>query len=141
MTSENFTEARLRERFIPFDSLRYSTEAFMDYRIPGCAPKQNYALIGSGVSQSDKQPVSLREKHGFQVGGVMMPAGVINPPHMHFTAEVFICTRGDWVLQWGFNPEAHSAPLSPGDICSVPTWAKPSRRCTAIEAWLSAPPH
>ena len=122
MNSTAFSHDELRARSIPFSSLRYSTEAFMDYRIPGCAPKQNYALIGSGVSQSDKQPVSLREKHGFQVGGVMMPAGVINPPHMHFTAEVFICTRGQWELQWGFNPERLSAPLSRGDICSVPTW-------------------
>lgn len=116
------TDEELKARTIPFSSLRYSTEAFMDYRIPGCAPKQNYALIGSGVSQSSKQPVSLREKHGFQVGGVMMPAGVINPPHMHFTAEVFICTQGQWAFNWGFNPEHHTAHLSPGDICTVPTW-------------------
>ena len=116
------SDAQLAERYIPFSSLRYSTEAFMDYRIPGCAPKQNYALIGSGVSQSPKQPVSLREKHGFQVGGVMMPAGVINPPHMHFTAEVFICTQGQWHFNWGFNPEHHTAELGVGDICSVPTW-------------------
>ena len=67
------TEAQIRERFIPFDGLRYSTEAFLDYRIPGCAPKKNYALIGPGVSQNPNQPVSLREKHGFQVGGVAMP--------------------------------------------------------------------
>ena len=117
-----WSDAQLQASFIPFSSLRYSTEAFMDYRIPGCAPKQNYALIGSGVSQSPKQPVSLREKHGFQVGGVMMPAGVINPPHMHFTAEVFICTQGQWHFNWGFNPEHHTADLSVGDICSVPTW-------------------
>ena len=116
------TNEELQQRAIPFASLRYSTEAFMDYRIPGCAPKQNYALIGSGVSQSPKQPVSLREKHGFQVGGVMMPAGVINPPHMHFTAEVFICTRGKWNFNWGFNPEHHTDDLAPGDICTVPTW-------------------
>ena len=121
-TPSNWTSAQLEARHIPFSSLRYSTEAFMDYRIPGCAPKQNYALIGSGVSQSPKQPVSLREKHGFQVGGVMMPAGVINPPHMHFTAEVFICTQGQWHFNWGFNPHHHTASLSPGDICSVPTW-------------------
>ena len=120
--SPSWSNAQLAQRFIPFSSLRYSTEAFMDYRIPGCAPKQNYALIGSGVSQSPKQPVSLREKHGFQVGGVMMPAGVINPPHMHFTAEVFICTQGQWHFNWGFNPNHHTAELSPGDICSVPTW-------------------
>ena len=115
-------DEELQARAIPFASLRYSTEAFMDYRIPGCAPKQNYALIGSGVSQSPKQPVSLREKHGFQVGGVMMPAGVVNPPHMHFTAEVFICMRGRWAFNWGFNPHHNTAHLAPGDICTVPTW-------------------
>lgn len=116
------TESQMRERFIPFTSLRYSTEAFIDYRIPGCAPKKNYALIGPGVSQNPNQPVSLREKHGFQVGGVAMPPGKTNPPHMHFTAEVFMCTKGEWDLQWGFNPEPMKARIGPGDIASVPTW-------------------
>lgn len=116
------TESQLKERFIPYSSLRYSTEAFIDYRIPGCAPKKNYALIGPGVSQNPNQPVNLREKHGFQVGGVAMPPGKINPPHMHFTAEVFMCTKGQWDLQWGFNPDPHKARIGPGDIASVPTW-------------------
>ena len=116
------TEAQIRDRFIPFSSLRYSTEAFIDYRIPGCAPKKNYALIGPGVSQNPNQPVNLREKHGFQVGGVAMPPGKTNPPHMHFTAEVFICTKGRWDLQWGFNPDPLKAQIGPGDIASVPTW-------------------
>lgn len=116
------TEEQIRERFIPYSSLRYTTEAFIDYRIPGCAPKKNYALIGPGVSQNPNQPVSLREKHGFQVGGVAMPPGKRNPPHMHFTAEVFICTRGNWDLQWGFNPAVSKAGIGPGDIASVPTW-------------------
>lgn len=114
--------ATLAERYIPFSSLRYSTEAFIDYRIPGCAPKYNYALIGPGVSQNPNQPVSLREPHGFNVGGVAMPPGKTNPPHMHFSAEVFICTRGEWDLHWGFNPDPLKARLGPGDIATVPTW-------------------
>lgn len=117
-----FTEQQINERFIPFSSLRYTTDAFIDYRIPGCGPKKNYALIGPGVSQNPNQPVSLREKHGFQVGGVSMPPGVTNPPHMHFTAEVFICTKGRWQFHWGFNPEPSTAEFGAGDICSVPTW-------------------
>jgi quercetin dioxygenase-like cupin family protein len=120
MTS--FSPEELRSRFIPYSSLRYSTDAFIDYRIPGCGPKKNYALIGPGVSQNPNQPVSLREKHGFQVGGVAMPPGVTNPPHMHFTAEVFINTRGTFHLHWGFNPERFEYPLAEGDIASVPTW-------------------
>ena len=112
----------LAERFIPFSSLRYSTEAFIDYAIPECTPKHNYALIGAGVSQNPKQPVSLREPHGFQLGGVNIAHGKVNTPHMHFSCEVFICTRGDWRLQWGFNPAASEADITDSDIASIPTW-------------------
>ena len=112
----------LAERFIPFSSLRYSTEAFIDYAIPECTPKHNYALIGAGVSQNPKQPVSLREPHGFQLGGVNIAHGKVNTPHMHFSCEVFICTRGDWRVQWGFNPSASEADITDGDIASIPTW-------------------
>ena len=114
--------ADLAKRFIPFSSLESSTEAFIDYCLPECKPKFNYALIGPGVSQNPKQPVNLREPHGFQVGAVSLPHGKVNPPHMHFTCEVFICFRGDWAFQWGFNPEPSQAPLAEGDIASVPTW-------------------
>jgi quercetin dioxygenase-like cupin family protein len=116
------TPEALAERFIPFAGLKYSTEAFIDYCIPASTPKYNYALIGPGVSQNPNQPVSLREPHGFQVGGVSMPHGKTNPAHMHFTCEVFICTRGDWRIEWGFNPQVQSAPLGEGDLVSVPTW-------------------
>lgn len=116
------TPEALAERFIPFAGLKYSTEAFIDYCIPASTPKYNYALIGPGVSQNPNQPVSLREPHGFQVGGVSMPHGKTNPAHMHFTCEVFICTRGDWRIEWGFNPTVTSAPIGEGDLVSVPTW-------------------
>jgi hypothetical protein len=112
----------LKERHIPFSSLRYSTEAFIDYAIPECSPKYNYALVGPGVSQNDKQPVSLREPHGFQVGGVSIPHGRVNPPHLHFSCEVFICAKGQWRIQWGFNPNALELEIGPWDIVSVPTW-------------------
>ena len=112
----------LAARFIPFSSLRSTTEAFIDYCLPECKPKFNYALIGPGVAQNPNQPINLREPHGFQVGGVSLPHGKINPAHLHFTCEVLICTRGDWCLQWGFNPEASAADIGEGDIVSVPTW-------------------
>jgi mannose-6-phosphate isomerase-like protein (cupin superfamily) len=116
------SEEDIKARFIPFDSLRYTTEAFIDYCIPECSPKYNYALIGPGVSQNPKQPVSLREKHGFQVGGISMPHGKTNPAHMHFTAEVFICFKGDWQMQWGFNPGVQTADVGEGDVLTVPPW-------------------
>jgi len=116
------TAAELSQRYIPFSALKSTTEAFIDYCLPECKPKFNYALIGPGVSQNPNQPVNLREPHGFQVGGVSLPHGKLNPAHMHFTCEVFICTRGDWRIQWGFNPDATHADITEGDIVSVPTW-------------------
>ena len=116
------TKAQIHERFIPFSSLRSTTEAFIDYCLPECKPKFNYSLIGPGVTQNPNQPVNLREPHGFQVGGVSMPYGKINPAHMHFTCEVFICTRGNWRIQWGFNPDPVYVEIGEGDIVSVPTW-------------------
>ncbi|MFM2035578.1 MAG: hypothetical protein RL459_843 [Pseudomonadota bacterium] len=115
-------QEQLQQRFIPFSSLRYTTEAFIDYAIDDCSPKFNYALIGPGVSQNPNQPVSLREPHGFQLGGVSMPHGKTNPSHMHFTCEVFMCYRGDWRVMWGFNPEEKHTVISEGDVISVPTW-------------------
>lgn len=126
-------QAELAQRFIPFDGLKYTTEAFIDYAIEECSPKYNYALIGPGVSQNPNQPVSLREQHGFQVGGVSMPHGKTNPPHMHFTCEIFMCTRGDWRLMWGFNPEEKHAVISEGDIVSVPTWIYRSFRNVGVD--------
>ena len=116
------TPEALQQRHIPFSSLRYATEAFIDYCIPECTPKYNYALIGPGVSQNPNQPINLREPHGFQVGAVSMPRGRTNPAHMHFTCEVFICVRGTWQVRWGFNPDDMHADIGEGDIVSVPTW-------------------
>ncbi|MBL8376346.1 MAG: hypothetical protein JNM79_00595 [Burkholderiales bacterium] len=127
------TREALAARHIPFSSLRYTTEAFIDYCIPGCNPKYNYALIGSGVAQNPNQPVNLRDKHGFQVGAVSMPHGKTNPPHMHFTCEVFICMRGDWRIDWGFNPDPSSAPIGTGDLVSVPTWIYRSFTNTGVD--------
>ena len=116
------TPTELAARYIPFSSLRSTTEAFIDYCLPECKPKFNYALIGPGVAQNPNQPVNLREPHGFQVGGVSLPHGKVNPAHMHFTCEVFICTRGRWQVQWGFNPDPSAAEIGEGDIASMPTW-------------------
>lgn len=117
-----YSKNELALRRIPFSSLKSSTEAFIDYCLPECRPKFNYALIGSGVSQNPNQPVIIREPHGFQLGGVSIPNGKVNPAHMHFTCEVFMCFKGDWQVQWGFDPSYESAEISELDIVSVPTW-------------------
>lgn len=115
------TAEQLHQRLIRRTDLVANDVAFIDYRIPGCTPKHNYALIGPGVAQGSRQFVNLQEPHGFNLGAVNVPHGVTNPPHLHFTAEVFICFRGDWAVQWGADSE-HEARIGEGDLVSVPPW-------------------
>ncbi|KAG1579485.1 hypothetical protein G6F46_015655 [Rhizopus delemar] len=50
--------------------------AFIDCKLPGSDLKENYSMIGAGVTQSEDQVVNLTEPHGFSVGAAAMPAGV-----------------------------------------------------------------
>lgn len=97
-------------------------EAFIDCRRPGSMPKENYSLIGPGVTQNPAQVINLRERHGFNIGAAAMPRGVTNNLHIHFTSEVFICAAGEWLLRWGPGGREGEALLRAGDIACMPTW-------------------
>src|SRR5262245_14700072 len=79
----------LQRRTVRRGDLVAAANAFIDTRTPGSENKLNYAIIGSGVSETE-QYVNLDEPHGFQLGGASMAPGVTNSLHLHFTAEVFI---------------------------------------------------
>jgi quercetin dioxygenase-like cupin family protein len=96
-------------------------EAFVDVRLPRSRGKASYSFIGPGVSQNADQKINLTEPHRFNVGAASMPSGVINNPHLHYTAEVFICTRGKWRMRLGLDG-AQTVDLQAGDIFSIPTW-------------------
>ena len=97
------------------------TEAFVDVRIERSRGKASYSFIGPGVSQNAAQVVNLMVPHGFNVGAATMPHGIINNPHLHFTAEVFICTRGSFRFDIGEHGD-QSIDVGPGTVLSVPTW-------------------
>ena len=101
--------------------------AFIDCKMPGSERKENYALVGPGVTQSRDQVVNLTEAHGFSLGVAAMPPGTINNLHVHFTAEVFMIQRGTWTFRWGAEgPDGltndGTIQGGPGDVVSVPTW-------------------
>ena len=96
--------------------------AFIDCKTPGSHLKQNYSIIGPGVTTSADQVVNLREPHGFNIGAAAMPHGIVNNLHIHFTAEVFMVFKGAWKFRWG--PEGKDGEITgeAGDIASIPTW-------------------
>lgn len=116
------TESDLAERIIRRDSLISCNTAFIDCRTPGSDLKENYALIGSGVSQNPDQFINLQIPHGYNVGGAAMPNGVTNSLHLHFTAEVFVIVEGEYTFRWGADGQGGEFVGRAGDIVSVPTW-------------------
>ena len=117
----NLSQEQATKRHIPASDFKPCAEAFVDRRNPNSEGKLNYTFIGPGVAQSDTQVVNLSEAHGFNVGGVSLPKDRLNNLHLHFTAEVFISTKGTWEFIWGNEGEG-SINCDPKDVFTIPTW-------------------
>lgn len=130
------TAEELQHRTIFRRDLQEDRAAFLDARIPGSEAKINYPLIGPGVSENDDQVVPVTEPHGFNLGGAVMPAGVINNLHLHFTAEVFVCFAGEWQFRWGVGGADGEAVVADGDVISIPTWIFRGFTSRTDDAWL-----
>src|SRR5215218_10039884 len=79
--------------------------AFIDCKTPGSHMKENYSLIGPGVTSSPDQVVNLREPHGFNIGAAAMPNGITNNLHIHFPARGFPWFKGEGKVRRGTNGE------------------------------------
>ncbi len=116
------TPAELQRRHIRRSQYRSCDDAFIDVRLPGSTPKENYSIVGPGVTQNPDQVVNLREPHGFNIGAAGMAPGITNNQHLHFTAEVFIACEGRFTLRWGAAADEGQAVLEEGDVMCMPTW-------------------
>ena len=130
------TAEDLKSRTILRKDLVADKAAFLDTKIPGSERKINYPLIGSGVSENPDQVVPVTERHGFALGGAVMPAGVVNNLHLHFTAEVFFCFAGEWQFRWGIDGSDGEAIVKAGDVISIPTWIFRGFTSLTDDAWL-----
>lgn len=118
----NLTSTELARRHIRRDQYVSCSEAFVDVRLPGSTPKENYSIVGPGVTQNPSQVVNLREAHGFNIGAAGMAPRITNSLHLHFTSEVFIACEGSFKLRWGAKGDEGEAVLEEGDIICMPTW-------------------
>lgn len=105
---------------VRYADLEYARAAFVDARTPGSHLKENYCIIGKGVSENPRQPIHIKETDGFHVGAAGQPPGILNSLHSHFTAEVFLIFKGQFRIYWGPDG-ARETILGPGDMISVPT--------------------
>ncbi len=120
-TSTRWTANDLEARIVRYGDLRPCYNAFIDTRTPGSEAKENFTIIGPGVSENPEQYVHIAEPHGFNIGGARQPPGCVNSQHSHDTAEVFIVHSGTWSFNFGEHGDAARVICRPGDTISLPT--------------------
>ncbi len=115
------TPQQMNERIVRYGELRPCKTAFIDAHTPGSDQKENFTIIGGGVSESPDQHVHIAIPHGFNIGAAGQPPHCRNSLHNHRTAEVFFILSGRWRFFWGQHGDAGEVILEEGDIFNIPT--------------------
>ncbi|GAB5434443.1 MAG: cupin domain-containing protein [Epibacterium sp.] len=111
----------LNDRIVRYGELRPCKTAFIDAHTPGSDQKENFTIIGGGVSESPDQHVHIRDTPGFNIGAAGQPPKCRNSLHSHTTAEVFFVLKGRWRFFWGRHGDAGEFIAEEGDIFNIPT--------------------
>lgn len=115
------TPQDMEKRIVRYGDLIPCRTAFIDAHTPGSDQKENFTIIGAGVSESVDQHVHIRETPGFNIGAAGQPPHCRNSLHSHRTAEVFFVLHGRWRFFWGRWGTAGEVVLEAGDIIDIPT--------------------
>lgn len=115
------TPQEMEARIVRYGDLQPCRTAFIDAHTPGSNQKENFTIIGGGVSESPDQHVHIKDTPGFNIGAAGQPPGCRNSLHTHRTAEVFHVLKGRWRFFWGRWGNAGEVLLEEGDIFNIPT--------------------
>jgi mannose-6-phosphate isomerase-like protein (cupin superfamily) len=115
------TPEQMEARIVRYGELRPCKTAFIDAHTPGSNQKENFTIIGGGVSESADQHVHITETPGFNIGAAGQPPKCRNSLHSHRTAEVFFALKGRWRFFWGRWGTAGEVILEEGDLINIPT--------------------
>lgn len=113
--------ADMEQRIVRYGELVPCRTAFIDAHTPGSDQKENFTIIGAGVSESPDQHVHIQETPGFNIGAAGQPPRCRNSLHTHRTAEVFFVLKGRWRFFWGRWGTAGEVVLEEGDVFDIPT--------------------
>ena len=120
LSNSHWTATSMEARVVRYADLRPCYNAFIDTRTPGSEAKENFTIIGPGVSENPDQYVHITEPHGFNIGGARQPPDCVNSQHSHDTAEVFVVHSGHWRFDLGEHGDDARIALGPGDVISLP---------------------
>lgn len=117
----NMTADEMERNIVRYGDLIPCKTAFIDAHTPGSDQKENFTIIGGGVSESPDQYVHISQPIGFNIGAAGQPPQCRNSLHCHRTAEVFFVLKGRWRFFWGRYGTAGEVVLQEGDIINIPT--------------------
>ena len=115
------SQNEMNKRIVRYGELKPCKTAFIDAHTPGSDQKENFTIIGGGVSESRDQHVHITDTPGFNIGAAGQPPNCKNSLHCHRTAEVFFVLNGRWKFYWGRWGTAGEVILEKGDIFNIPT--------------------
>jgi len=115
------TPQEMEKKIVRYGDLVPCKTAFIDAHTPGSNQKENFTIIGGGVSESPDQHVHIRDTPGFNIGAGGQPPRCRNSLHDHNTAEAFFVLKGRWRFFWGRRGDAGEVVLEEGDIFNIPT--------------------
>lgn len=115
------TPQDMEQCIVRYGDLKPCKTAFIDAHTPGSDRKENFTIIGGGVSESPDQHVHIKDTPGFNIGAAGQPPKCKNSLHTHRTAEVFFVLKGRWRFFWGRWGTAGEVVLEEGDIFNIPT--------------------
>ncbi|HCQ64539.1 MAG TPA: cupin [Rhodobacteraceae bacterium] len=115
------TPQDMETRIVRYGDLQPCRTAFIDAHTPGSDQKENFTIIGAGVTESPHQHIHIRETPGFNIGAAGQPPMCRNSLHSHTTAEVFFVLKGTWRFFWGRHGTAGEVVAQEGDIFNIPT--------------------
>ncbi|WP_224815461.1 cupin domain-containing protein [Hasllibacter sp. MH4015] len=118
---KDLSQSQMEQNIVRYGDLRPCKTAFIDAHTPGSDQKENFTIIGGGVSESADQHVHITDKIGFNIGAAGQPPKCRNSLHSHRTAEVFFVLKGRWRFFWGRHGDAGEVTLEEGDIFNIPT--------------------
>jgi mannose-6-phosphate isomerase-like protein (cupin superfamily) len=118
---KNIVNDDMESRIVRYGELKPCKTAFIDAHSPGSDQKENFTIIGGGVSESPNQHVHITIPHGFNIGAAGQPPKCRNSLHSHRTAEVFFVLSGRWRFFWGRWGNSGEVVLEKGDIINIPT--------------------
>jgi len=115
------TPEQMELRIVRYGDLVPCKTAFIDAHTPGSHQKENFTIIGGGVSESADQHVHIKETPGFNIGAAGQPPNCTNSLHTHKTAESFFVLKGRWRFFWGRHGQSGEVVLEEGDFINIPT--------------------